>query len=310
MFYSGLRIAIVLLFLYPLAQGQADDSTFVQGRIEADAGGLRIATESDHSAVKILNPETLRYAQDSRVLLHGVRTKHGIRAISAARIDGSKDSYNSALVEMAAYRRDAAMVGHLLQLGADPNSKTYEGSPALLNAIQTGLIGSYGATPSLEIATLLLDHGADPNAMDNDWTTPLMAAAFSGDERILKVLLDHKANPNIGTRGGMTALIWARGVPAVKLLLSSGAYVNDKDVTGKTALYYATQRADQDVVKALIEGGANVNLKDDKETSALHLANLEFLDDFPDKRFSDAHKKRVQSVIDLLLAAGALPDHP
>jgi uncharacterized protein len=311
MFYSGLRIVTVLFFLYPLAHGQADDTTFIQGRVEADAGGLTIATDSDHSVVKILNPETLRYAQDNRVLLHGVRTKDGIRAISAARIDGSMDSYNSALFEMAAHTRDAAMVSYLLQLGADPNSKSYEGSPALLNAIQPGLMGSYDAAPSLEITTLLLNHGADLNAIDKNWTTPLMAAAFTGDERIVKILLDHKANPNIGSRFGMTALMWARGVPAVKLLLTSGAYVNDKEITGKTALYWATQRVDPEVVRVLIEAGASVNAKDDTGMSALQLASVELLEEnFADTGQRHAYKTRVQKVIDLLVASGAREDRP
>src|SRR5215467_10492959 len=84
-----------------------------------------------------------------------------------------------------------------------------------------------------------------------------------------------KANVNVGSRFGESALMYARGLPAVKLLLRAGASDNDKDITGKTSLYWATQRVDPDAVQALIKAGANVNAKDDKGISALKLAKLE-----------------------------------
>jgi uncharacterized protein len=45
-----------------------------------------------------------------------------------------------------------------------------------------------------ELAKLLLDHGADPNARQQDDYTPLMAADQLGDERLRQLLLDHGAN--------------------------------------------------------------------------------------------------------------------
>lgn len=44
-----------------------------------------------------------------------------------------------------------------------------------------------------EIAKLLLEHGADPNARQQDDFTPLMAADQSGDERLGKLLEEHGA---------------------------------------------------------------------------------------------------------------------
>jgi len=150
----------------------------------------------------------------------------------------------------------------------------------------------------------------DPNAMNEAWRTPLMAAAFNSDEKLVKDLIERKANVNVGSRFGMTALMYARGLPVVKLLLNAGASVNDKDITGKTALYWATQRADREVVRALIEAGASVNAKDDKGMSALHLAKLELGRNFADQGLRDANQTRVQKVIDLLVASGAKEDNP
>jgi hypothetical protein len=152
----------------------------------------------------------------------------------------------------------------------------------------------------------------DPNAMNENWQTPLMAAAFNFDEKLVKDLIERKANVNVGSRFGMTALMYARGVPVVKLLLSAGASVKDKDITGKTALYWATQRADPEVVRVLIEAGASVNAKDDKGMSALQLAKAELLssENFADKSLGDVYKARVQKVIELLVASGAKEGHP
>jgi hypothetical protein len=53
-------------------------------------------------------------------------------------------------------------------------------------------------------------------------------------------------------------------------------------------------------------------IKNDKNMSPLHLAQLELAADRSSSRQSRGpeHEKQVQSVIDLLVAAGALPDRP
>jgi ankyrin repeat protein len=45
-----------------------------------------------------------------------------------------------------------------------------------------------------ELAKLLLDHGADPNARQQDDFTPLMAADQHEDERLCLLLVEHGAN--------------------------------------------------------------------------------------------------------------------
>jgi ankyrin repeat protein len=151
----------------------------------------------------------------------------------------------------------------------------------------------------------------DPNAVNEWWQTALMAAASISDEKRVKDLIERKANVNAASRVGMTALMYANGIPVVKLLLGAGASVKDKDFSGKTALYYATQRADPEVVRALIEAGADVNARDDKGRSALQLANLQLrYDNFSNQALRDAYRVKVQKVIDLLVASGAKADDP
>jgi ankyrin repeat protein len=302
----GTVLATALLCLWGVATGQTDGSLFVQGQIDMSATGLTVTTESDRRVFRIENPEILRSPEGHRVMLHGTLTKDGIRVISAATIEEGKYPFNTALCEMAAYRKDVAMVSHLLELGADPNAKTPNGSPALIEAIESGLM-RWGRPPSLEITTLLLDHGADPNAMDKNWRTPLMAAAFTANDEVVKILIAHKANVNIGSRYGNTALMEARGLPVVKLLLSAGSVVNDKNINGRTALHWAAWRGDPEVVKVLIEAGANVNAKDDKGETALDLVKqqLRYAKSDTDRNRGDTKKIRFQNVADILLTSGA-----
>lgn len=84
--------------------------------------------------------------------------------------------------------RDAARA--LVEAGADVNS-------ASRNDFKVMPLHSACATGDPEarytLAKLLLEHGADPNARQQDEFTPLMAAEQSGDERLRELLVEHGA---------------------------------------------------------------------------------------------------------------------
>lgn len=119
----------------------------------------------------------------------------------------------------AALYGDADCVRRLLADGADPNIKNESGATALM-----------WATDSLEKTQMLVEHGADVNAVSEFGRTPLLiAAGRSGSSAVLKVLLDHGANPNahsVSLLGAMTPLAeaaFAGDDAAVKMLLDRGA---------------------------------------------------------------------------------------
>lgn len=56
-----------------------------------------------------------------------------------------------------------------------------------------------------EIATLLLDAGADINFQNNDGSTALITAAFFGRPEVVQLLLDRKADKTIKNKYGTTA---------------------------------------------------------------------------------------------------------
>jgi ankyrin repeat protein len=90
----------------------------------------------------------------------------------------------------------------LLGRSVDPNSLGPGGSPVLLGAV-------FASAPRkrLEICKALIEAGADPNRGDENNLTPLMAAAYSIQLKIVKYLLSLGVRVNeIEHKGGRTAL--------------------------------------------------------------------------------------------------------
>jgi ankyrin repeat protein len=91
---------------------------------------------------------------------------------------------------LASFFGQTAAVRLLLGRGAEVNS-------ASRNEMQVMPLHSAAATGDpetrYEIAKLLLEQGADPNARQQDDFTPLMAAGQHGDERLRELLIEHGA---------------------------------------------------------------------------------------------------------------------
>jgi ankyrin repeat protein len=101
---------------------------------------------------------------------------------------------------------------------------------------------------------VLLRHGADVNARDEDAATALMHAAADADLPMMKVLLEEGADVNATSKSGATALLWAlHDVDKVKLLLEHGAKNLDEALVGGADIPGATP-----VLKLLAEYGANL----------------------------------------------------
>ena len=65
--------------------------------------------------------------------------------------------------------------------------------PRLASERQSGTTGLHVAVHHPDAVRLLLEHGADPNARQQDDYTPLMAADQHGDERLRDLLVHHGA---------------------------------------------------------------------------------------------------------------------
>src|ERR1017187_1885948 len=97
-------------------------------------------------------------------------------------------------------------------------------------------------------AKLLLDQGADMNALASDVYTALFLAARRGHTEMIKLLLDRGASINAKSRDGWTALHvavqevahrWGSSTETIKLLIKNGADVNSRTNSGDTPLSLA-----------------------------------------------------------------------
>ena len=110
---------------------------------------------------------------------------------------------------------------------------------------------------------MLIAHGADVNAKDNDGETALMIAASQSNPKILTVLLE------------------------------AGADIDAQNKKGETALMAAAARANLDELKILLVHGADPKLRDEAGKLAVDIAregSKNYSDAENEKRFAEAIK--------------------
>jgi uncharacterized protein len=142
------------------------------------------------------------------------------------------------------------LIKKLLDAGADPNAlinstpraRMREGSPRLVYA--TSLMRA-ALAGDVELARLLLAHGADPHIISKDRETTLMAACGTGF-----------------INGYHRQRSPADRLELVKLLIGLGEDINAADNYGITPLMVAANLGDIEIVKYLISKGADLGAHD------------------------------------------------
>lgn len=134
----------------------------------------------------------------------------------------------------------------------------------------------------VEIAKVLIDHGADVNQQDSIQDSPYLYAGAQGKTEILAYMLKNsQPNQQIYNRFGGNTIIPAaeKGhLDTVKLLLEDGTVdINHQNNYGYTALIEAIALTDgskvyQDIVAELLKYGADKNLKDNYGKTATDYA--------------------------------------
>ena len=130
-----------------------------------------------------------------------------------------------------------------------------------------------------EIATHLIEAGADVNATSKKGFTALMGAAMNGHADLVALLaaqdtnldqlseMQYKENAlHLAARNGHTAVIEA--------LLEAGADINALEGTHSTALMYAVYNGHLESVELLLKEGAELNVRDQGGHTALYWANF------------------------------------
>ncbi|HYL36728.1 MAG TPA: ankyrin repeat domain-containing protein [Bryobacteraceae bacterium] len=228
-----------------------------------------------------------------------------INAVSGSPIRPAGPGGTSALV-LAITNAHFALAKYLIEQGADVNAAAQGWTPLIqLEYVRRPNHGKGLPPPepidtfdSLELAKLLLAHGADPNArqtreisdgqrnyQNRVGATAFFLAAKHADIPMMRLLAEHGADPLIKTEDGTTALAAAAGVgiwnvgesagtneeafQAVKLVYELGCKdVNAADAFGYAPLHGAALRGSPAIVQFLVDKGADltVRTKDEKWT--------------------------------------------
>jgi ankyrin repeat protein len=181
---------------------------------------------------------------------------------------------------------DVATAKILLAAGANVNDAAADGTSALVVATHSG---------HSALALLLLERGADPNAIGSGYTA-LHIAVRRGDVEVVKALLargaDHDARvikptparrvsddvalarPLVGTTPLWLAANFGE-TEIVRILAAAGADPQATANDGSTPLIASIGRNESRalaIVKFLVDGGADVNAADESGNTALHKA--------------------------------------
>lgn len=217
------------------------------------------------------------------VLHHAAQSGHSsiIRLLLEAHTDISiQDNQGRTALHLAILRTwVAASIPHTWTV--DSNPKPAEVAPSLPESLQDRreIDNKSDETSSYDVgsAKLLLDNGADANAVDYDLRTPLHCAALVGDTAVITMLLNHGADIDASGAFGKTPLIEAvlKGqMETAKLLLQLGADVEKRELGGMTPLHHATRHHELKLMVLLLEHNADVNAKDMYGFTPLHWAAL------------------------------------
>lgn len=153
---------------------------------------------------------------------------------------------------------DAKIARDLLQAGADPNKPCKEGFDGV-----TPLVMTVGVSRSVEVASLLIDAGANVNDEWSEDTTPIFETTADQFYDLAKLLIDRGAKVNVRMSNGLTPLMYAARNGAsrcVDLLLDAGADINAvEEEHGVGAFGLALNRLDLQLAERLLARGAEPN---------------------------------------------------
>ena len=132
-------------------------------------------------------------------------------------------------------------------------------------------------TKNFDFAKMLIDAGADVNAMDEYGYTALICAAKDGHTEIVQLLIDAGADVNVRNNIGCTALMLVAEngqTEIAPLLIAAHADVNVRNNIGLTALMSAGIRGYTEIARLLIAANADVDARDRNGLTALMMAAM------------------------------------
>lgn len=213
------------------------------------------------------------------------------------------DSIGNNILMYAVQNNKIQMVKHLLQRGADPNLMNIEE----LNALD---ISRYNKTEKITeiikefqyidwkqkenkfaeeffeygikndnskiVEEFLINGRNTDDATFSNEISPIVYALFENSQNVVFLLLDNNVKPNLtfDTRPILSIAVMFNQYEAVKKIIEKGANINAVDGPLTTALMFAAEEGNLDIVKLLITNGADATLVDRKNETAIDKARI------------------------------------
>ncbi len=255
----------------------AQDETVMHKLIEKDGKGIHILLDSGIDINTVINKE-----KDS-LLLAAIKFGHDATAKKLAKMGANIDQkdtngttslllavdknkadlvsefvqhktdinqYGSTLLHIAVKHKNEEIVKSLINSKIKMNEKDQDGRHALELAVESG---------TLSLIELLLANGAEVDKTGKDGNTILSTAAKANNQKLAELAIKHKADVNQFNSTLLHIAVIHDNTKLVKLLISKGIKVNEKNTDGESALELAVNHKNMEIITLLLDNGSKVD---------------------------------------------------
>ncbi len=232
------------------------DENIIKYLVENGADMYSYEITALYQAVLNLNPKLVEYFLDKGASIEkaGGTDVYGniMMAAAGSKFNNSNDKSPVDLTLLEKSAENSAKITEMLIGKADKNiiNDSLEGKTPLIIAVGNSYI---------DTAKILIENGANINAVDIEGWSALSYAVNNGDIEIAKLLLENKAKIKDELLIAIKSPIVESSINMMKLLIDNKANINYTDENGFNPLNIAIESGDMELTKFLITNGANVN---------------------------------------------------